>query len=64
PGGRATVVGSALEISSYLAWASVDYRWVAGDGRSGVTGRATFVLERLGGTWRIKHLHSSSVNQP
>jgi hypothetical protein len=60
-GGRATITGSALEITPYLAWASVDYRWTAGEGGTVVVGRATFVLERMGGTWRIKHAHSSAV---
>jgi hypothetical protein len=60
-GGRMTVTGSALELTPYLAWASVDYRWVGPDGRATAVGRATFVLERLGGAWRIKHAHSSAV---
>lgn len=60
-GGRTTVTGVALEITPYLAWASVDYRWSSRDGAIVVVGRATFVLERFGGAWRIKHAHSSSV---
>jgi hypothetical protein len=58
-GGRVAITGSALEITPYLAWGSVEYRWTADNGGTVVFGRATFVLERLGGVWRIKHAHSS-----
>lgn len=60
-GGQTAVTASALEITAFLAWGTVDYRWTARSGGGVALGRATFVLERMGGTWRIKHAHSSSV---
>jgi hypothetical protein len=61
--GRASISASAIEITGLLAWASVEYRWV-GDTGSSATGRATLILERLGGAWRIKHAHSSTTRLP
>jgi hypothetical protein len=63
-GGQVSITASALEITTYLAWGSVEYRWTAETGGSVATGRATFVLERLGGAWRIKHAHSSVPRPP
>ncbi|HWP37556.1 MAG TPA: nuclear transport factor 2 family protein [Gemmatimonadales bacterium] len=61
--GRANISASAIEITGVLAWASVEYRWGGEAGGAGV-GRATLVLERLGGAWRIKHVHSSTARPP
>jgi SnoaL-like domain len=62
PGGAASVTGTTLEVTPYLAWGVLDYQWTpSGRGRS-ACGRATFVLERAGGSWRIKHLHSSALS--
>jgi SnoaL-like domain len=60
-GGAVSVTGTTLEVTPYLAWGVLDYQWTpVGRGRSAF-GRATFVLERAGGSWRIKHLHSSAL---
>ncbi len=60
-GGSLLVSNIALEITPFLAWATAEYRWLRPDGNLGALGRATFVLERLGGRWRIKHAHSSAI---
>ncbi|HEY2824451.1 MAG TPA: nuclear transport factor 2 family protein, partial [Gemmatimonadales bacterium] len=60
-GGSVNITGFQAEISSGLAWAMVDYRWLARDGRSGSFARATLVLEPVGDAWRIKHVHSSTA---
>ena len=60
-GGTASVTGATLEITPYLAWGLMEYRWAPAAGGTSAYGRATFVLERAGGSWRIKHLHSSAL---
>ncbi len=60
-GGTAAVTGATLEITPYLAWGVLEYRWTPGAGGQPAYGRATFVLERAGGSWRIKHLHTSAL---
>ncbi len=60
-GGSLLVSNIAFEITPFLAWATAEYRWLGPDGSLGALGRATFVLERLGGQWRIKHAHSSAI---
>ncbi len=60
-GGTASVTGATLEITPYLAWGMMEYRWTPGAGGAAAYGRATFVMERVGGSWRIKHLHSSAL---
>ena len=60
-GGTASVTGATLEITPYLAWGLMEYRWAPAAGGTPAYGRATFVLERAGGSWRIKHLHTSSL---
>ena len=62
PGGAIAVTASRLEVRGGVAWAQVEYRWVAT--REGIAreGRVTFVLvpdER--GAWRIRHAHSSTA---
>jgi hypothetical protein len=59
--GSLLVSNMTLEITPILAWATADYRWLTPEGELGASGRATFVLERLAGRWRIKHAHSSAV---
>ncbi len=64
PGGRVSVTGTTLEVTPYLAWGVLDYQWTPAAGGRSAYGRATFVLERAGGSWRIKHLHSSALGGP
>ena len=62
-GGAATASGATIEITPYFAWGVLEYRWMATTGGQPVYGRATFVLERAGGSWRIKHVHTSSLRR-
>lgn len=62
-GGTASVTGATLEITPYLAWGLMEYRWTPAAGGTPAYGRATFVLERAGGSWRIKHLHTSALRR-
>lgn len=62
-GGTASVTGATLEITPYLAWGVMEYRWTPAAGGASGYGRATFVMERAGGSWRIKHLHSSALRR-
>ena len=62
-GGVATASGATIEITPYFAWGVLEYRWMATTGGQPVYGRATFVLERVGGSWRIKHVHTSSLRR-
>ncbi|MBI2403247.1 MAG: nuclear transport factor 2 family protein [Gemmatimonadetes bacterium] len=61
PGGTATASAATIEITPYFAWGVLEYRWMAATGGQPAYGRATFVLERVGGSWRIKHVHTSSL---
>lgn len=60
-GGVATPSASTIEITPYFAWGVLEYRWMPTTGGPPAYGRATFVLERVGGSWRIKHVHTSSL---
>ncbi len=60
-GGTPTVTSATIEITPLFAWGVLEYRWTSSGGDQVVFGRATFVLERVGGSWRIKHVHSSSL---
>ncbi len=60
-GGTVAVTGTMMEITPYLAWGVLEYRWTPGPGGQPAYGRATFVLERAGGSWRVKHLHTSAL---
>jgi len=63
PGGTASTSGATIEITQYFAWGILDYRWIPGAGGQPGYGQATFVLERVGGSWRIKHVHSSALRR-
>jgi hypothetical protein len=60
-GGAVSVSGATVEVTPYLAWGVLDYGWTPNEGGASTFGQATFVLEQAGGSWRIKHLHSSAV---
>lgn len=64
PGGAVSVSGTTLEVTPDLAWGVLAYRWTPAAGGGSAFGRATFVLERMAGSWRIKHLHSSALPYP
>jgi hypothetical protein len=60
--GEVAITASQLEVHPTLAWADVDYRWVAKDGATIHPARATIILAPRGssGGWWIVHAHSSS----
>src|SRR2546426_5559824 len=58
-GGRVTISAANATIEGRLAWVLVDYRWVNPAERRAEAGRATFICERRGESWKIVHAHSS-----
>lgn len=60
-GGRVRVTAVNGYVEAGFAWATADYQWVAGDGNASEAAKATFLMERLDGRWRIRHVHSSLV---
>ena len=61
-GGAVAVTASRLEVRGSVAWAQVEYRWVAT--REGIAreGQVTFVMvPDARGAWRIRHAHSSTA---
>ena len=57
--GRVTISAANATIEGRLAWVLVDYRWVNPAERRAEAGRATFICERRGESWKIVHAHSS-----
>jgi hypothetical protein len=62
-GGQVVLGSIRIDQAENFAWASFDYRWLAGDREQFHEGRATVVFTRVaataGASWRIAHLHSS-----
>jgi hypothetical protein len=62
-GGQVVLGSIRIDQAGHFAWASFDYRWLAGDRDQFHEGRATLVFTRVaaaeGSAWRIAHLHSS-----
>jgi hypothetical protein len=61
-GGQVAITSSRVEIGAALAWAYVEYRWVAAERNTARAGLATFVLSpgRTELPWAIVHAHSST----
>ena len=57
--GRVTITAANATVEGRLAWVLVDYRWVNPAERRAEVGRATFICERRGDSWKIVHAHSS-----
>ena len=61
--GQVAITSSRIDVHAGVAWADVDYRWMADDGTLVRQARATFVLaprpDRRG--WVIVHAHSSEA---
>ena len=60
-GGNVRLLETLVEIAPGLAWVSARYQWMSGENQSVETGRATFILVPVGGDWKIRHAHSSTV---
>src|SRR5258705_8312399 len=57
--GRVTISAANATIEGRLAWVLVDYQWVNPAERRAEVGRATFICERRGESWKIVHAPSS-----
>jgi ketosteroid isomerase-like protein len=57
--GRVTITAANATVEGRLAWVLVDYRWVNPAERRAEAGRATFICEWRGNSWKIVHAHSS-----
>ena len=57
--GRVTISAASATVEGRLAWVLVDYRWINPAERRVEAGRATFICERRGNSWKIVHAHSS-----
>lgn len=57
--GRVTLSAANATIEGRLAWVLVDYQWINPAERRAEVGRATFICERRGESWKIVHAHSS-----
>jgi acyl dehydratase len=58
-GARVTVTAATVTLEGRFAWVLVDYRWINQADRRVEAGRATFICERRGSSWKIVHAHSS-----
>ena len=59
--GAGAVEDVRLQLAGEFAWVVAVYQWSGPGARDAERGRATMVLERRGGRWRIRHVHSSTV---
>ncbi len=59
--GEATIEDMRTQLASEFAWVVTVYRWTGNGGDDVERGRATMILERRSGGWRIRHVHSSTV---
>jgi ketosteroid isomerase-like protein len=57
--GQVTITAANATVEGRLAWVLVDYRWINPAERRAEAGRATFICERRGDSWKIVHAHSS-----
>ena len=57
--GRVNVSAASVNLVGTSAWVLVDYQWTNVAERRVEAGRATFICERRGTTWKIVHAHSS-----
>jgi SnoaL-like protein len=59
--GDASVEDVRTQVAGGFAWIVAVYSWTPDAGGDPGHGRATMILERRPGGWRIRHVHSSSV---
>lgn len=56
---RVNVSAATVNLAGTQAWVLVDYQWTNVAERRVEAGRATFICERRGASWKIVHAHSS-----
>jgi ketosteroid isomerase-like protein len=61
--GTGSVNDLHIQVAGDCAWAVAGYAWVGSDPEGAERGMATFVLQRRGAGWRIRHVHSSHVER-
>jgi len=61
--GTGTVNDLQIQLAGDYAWVVAGYAWVGDDPAGAERGMATFVLQRQGAGWRIRHVHSSHVER-
>jgi hypothetical protein len=61
--GTGVVESASIWIAGAVAWVVLAYRFEAASPGLDDRGRATLVLERQRAGWRIRHVHSSSVER-
>lgn len=61
--GTGSVHDLQIQVAGDYAWAVAGYVWVGDDPDGAERGMATFVFQRQGAAWRIRHLHSSHVER-
>ncbi|HTT69470.1 MAG TPA: nuclear transport factor 2 family protein [Gemmatimonadales bacterium] len=59
--GAGSVEDVRIQIAGEFAWVVAIYQWTGAGAEGGERGRATMILERRGARWRIRHVHSSTV---
>jgi ketosteroid isomerase-like protein len=57
--GRVTITAATANVEGRFAWVLVDYSWLNPSEHREEAGRATFICERRGESWKIAHAHSS-----
>jgi hypothetical protein len=65
-GGRLLLGSSKTSVTASFIWGSIEYRWIPETpGRVATSGYATIIVGHLrDGTWRVVHLHSSTIPPP
>jgi hypothetical protein len=54
-----TITAASENVEGRFAWVLVDYDWTNPVEHRVEPGRATFICERRGESWKIVHAHSS-----
>ncbi len=65
-GGHLFLGSSKTEVTASFIWGSIEYRWIPDSlGAKAASGYATIIVGHLrDGSWRVVHLHSSTIPSP
>jgi hypothetical protein len=65
-GGHLLLGSSKTSVTASFIWGSIEYRWIPErEGGVATSGYATIIVGHLrDGTWRVVHLHSSTIPSP